>query len=557
MLRSLSIRDVVLIDRLSLTFEEGLAVLTGETGAGKSILLDSLGLATGARAEARLVRTGAQQASATAVFDTPRDGGLLALLNEQGIPLEDGELILRRTLSADGRSRAFINDTAISVTLLRQIGEALVEVHGQFDNQRLTNPARHLDLLDGFAELKNDRTSLETAWKSWRDAINILTKAEAGLAGAKRDEDFLRHAMDELTALAPKPGEDNDLAVRRQRMMNAEKLIEGMNEASGALSAGDGVEGRLQSALGVLSRLSDQAGGAFDEIMAALDRALTEAVEVVERLERASREMDLDPALLEQTEERLFALRACARKHGVQVDSLPALKSDFEAKLAALETGEGHLKALRDDVEKARAAYIAGADALSAKRQAAASRLDAAMAAELAPLKLGGARFVTSLEGLNEKHWGSLGKDKVSFQVVTNAGAAPGPLNRIASGGELARFMLALKVVLAETDSVPSLVFDEVDAGIGGATAAAVGERLAKLANNVQVLVVTHSPQVAAQGAAHFRVAKQLNGGMTETRVAVLSADERQEEIARMLAGSEITNEARAAAGSLLDAANG
>jgi len=552
MLRSLSVRDVVLIDRLTLSFDEGLAVLTGETGAGKSILLDALGLATGARAEARLVRSGADKASSTAVFDMPKAESLKALMDEHDIPLED-DLILRRTVGTDGRSRAFINDTAVGIGLLRQVGEMLVEVHGQFDNQRLTNPAHHLNLLDAFGGHGPARDKVKEAWSAWVDALRQLDEAKAQLIEAKRDEEFLRHAVDELTALDPQPGEDKALDQERRRMMNAEKLIQGMNEAAGALTEGRGVDGALQAALGTLERLRDEAGGALDETLAALERALNEASDAASLLDRASEKMDLDPASLEKAEERLFALRACARKHGVEVEGLPALAADFMAKLGALETGEGHLEALANAATKAQATYTATASQLTKMRGETAVKLDAAMAQELEPLKLGTARFVTTLTPLAEASWGPAGTEKAAFEVATNPGAAPGPLAKIASGGELARFMLALKVVLAEIESVPTLVFDEVDAGIGGATASAVGERLSRLGEDLQVLVVTHSPQVAAKGAHHLRVAKAVQGGTTATDVEMLDAPARQEEIARMLAGAEVTPEARAAAQTLLE----
>lgn len=553
MLRTLDVRDVVLIERLSLDFNQGLAVLTGETGAGKSILLDALGLATGARAEARLVRAGAEKASSSATFDMPKDLGLIELLDAHDIPL-DRDLILRRTLSTDGRSRAFINDTAVGVGLLRQVGDMLVEVHGQFDNQRLTNPAQHLALLDAFGRLQAERDDVKQAWSVWGAARRTLDEAHARLAEARRDEDFLRHAVDELTALAPEPGEDVTLDQERRRLMNAEKLIQGMNDAATALTEGRGVEGALQSALGTLDRLSEDAGGALEETLGALERALNEASEATSLLDRVSQQMDLDPSKLETVEDRLFALRACARKHGVGVDQLTAFAEELRVKLAALETGEGDLVTLAKTAEQKKAAYVTAAGVLTGARQRAAAKLDLAMADELAPLKLGTACFVTTLTPLDEEAWGPLGTEKAAFEVATNPGSAPGPLAKIASGGELARFMLALKVVLAETDSVPTLVFDEVDAGIGGATASAVGERLSRLGKTLQVLVVTHSPQVAAQGAHHLRVAKAVNGASSATDVETLDAPARCEEIARMLAGTEVTPEARAAAQTLLEA---
>lgn len=559
MLTSLTVRDVVLIDRLVLEFPAGLCVLTGETGAGKSILLDALGLALGVRAEARLVRTGGGPATVAAAFQVARGAPVLATLQEHGIsPLEDqgdggGTVILRRTLTADGRSRAFINDEPVSVGLLKRIGEDLVEIHGQFDNHRLLNPVQHRDLLDAFGGLGPAVAACRKAWDIWQQAAEARQKAADELEAARRDEEFLRHAAAELGALAPEEGEEDRLAQDRAVMMHGEKVVEGMNRAQAALNNGRGVEDGLQTALRELESVAEKAGGALEDTIAALGRALDETAEVGTLLNRAFQAVDLDPQKLEQTEERLFALRAQARKHNVQVDDLPALLAKMEAQIAAVDTGSGELQRLEQAEAEARKTYIRAAGSLSEARNKQAAKMDRAILGELAPLHLKGARFETRLTALDEDAWGPAGMEKVQFLIATNPGAAPGPLNKIASGGELARFMLALKVVLADADPVPTLIFDEVDAGIGGATAAAVGERLARLGGAVQVLVVTHSPQVAAQGAAHLKVQKSAEKDSTATTVAVLGADDRREEIARMLAGSEVTEEARAAALSLLD----
>lgn len=561
MLTSLTVRDVVLIDRLSLEFPAGLCVLTGETGAGKSILLDALGLALGGRAEARLVRAGAGPASVSATFHVAPDAPVLGVLSEHAIPPhDDGEddgdgrtVIVRRTLSADGRSKAFVNDEPVSVGLLRQVGETLVEIHGQFDNHHLMNPAQHRGLLDAFGGLAAKAETCRRSWNAWQAAAAARQAAADALAEARRDEEFLRHALEELSALAPEEGEEERLAQERSVMMHSEKVLEAMNRAQASLGTGRGVESGLRTALRELESVADKAGGALDAVLATLGRALDEAAEAMTLLERASQILDLDPRKMEQTEERLFSLRALARKHNVQVDGLPGLLTRMEAQIVALDTGSGDLQRLEQAEAEARKAYIRAAGDLSQGRKQAADRLDKAICAELAPLHLAGARFETRLTALDEDAWGPGGMEKAQFLVATNPGSDAGPMNKIASGGELARFMLALKVVLADADPVPTLIFDEVDAGIGGATAAAVGERLARLGDAVQVLVVTHSPQVAAQGASHLKVQKAPRDQGTATTVTVLSNDERREEIARMLAGSEVTEEARAAANSLLD----
>jgi DNA repair protein RecN (Recombination protein N) len=557
MLRSLSIRDVVLIEKLDLTFQPGLCVLTGETGAGKSILLDALGLALGERAEVGLVRYGAAQASVAAEFDS--DGGhpAVALLAEQGIEEADGRLILRRVVGADGRSRAFVNDQPVSVTLLRQIGDACVEIHGQFDNQRLMHTATHRALLDAYGGLAGEVAATAHAHRVWRAAAEAFERAGAELAQARHEEEFLRHAVDELEALAPQPGEEAALAERRAVMMHAEKLIEAMNQATAELAAGAGVEGALRSAARVLERVADKAEGRLAAALEALDRAAVEAAEAVVLLDRASADMDLDPRSLEKVEERLFALRALARKHGVDVDHLPAVLDRLKGKLGAIEDGGDRLRRLEEETVSARQAYVKAAGALHERRHVAAVRLDTAMAGELGPLKFGNARFGTRIDTVEEGAWGEHGCDAVAFEVATNPGMPPGPLNKISSGGEMSRFMLALKVVLAHADPVPTIIFDEVDANVGGAVADAVGERLSHLAGHFQVLVVTHSPQVAARGTHHWRVSKKVDGVTTVTHVEALSAGERKEEIARMLAGARVTDEARAAADSLLAAGGG
>ena len=553
MLQSLSIRDVVLIDRLDIAFAPGLTVLTGETGAGKSILLDSLGLALGARAESGLLRSGATQFSVAAEFAPPASHPVHAILAEQGLDAAE-TLILRRVVSADGRSRAFVNDQPASVGLLRRLGETLVEIHGQFESHTLLDVATHRTVLDAFAAL--DGKSVAEAWTAWRAAVTAKDAAEAELAGARGEEDYLRHAVAELEALAAKPGEEAELAARRMTLMAGEKLAEAMEAARQALAFPGDVEAGLRTARRSLDRMADKAGGRLDAVIAALDRAADEANEARGLLDTVAAALDLDPRNLEKTEERLFALRAMARKHNAAVDELPALAERLAARLSTIDAGGGALAKLAANEAAAKQAFVAASEKLSKARHTAAAKLDKSVATELSPLKLDRARFVTRIEALPESDWGAAGMDRVTFEVATNPGAAPGPLAKVASGGELARFMLALKLVLARTSPVATLVFDEVDADVGGATAAAVGERLAKLARSSQVLVVTHSPQVAAKGVHHWQVAKGDDGkGGTATRVVALVAAGRREEIARMLAGAKITDQARAAADSLLAAA--
>jgi len=550
MLISLSIRDVVLIERLDLSFDDGLCVLTGETGAGKSILLDALGLALGVRAESRLVRHGADCASATAVFKLPPDHPVHAQLREQGIEDDGDDLILRRVLDIEGRSRAFVNDHPVSVGLLKSLGGLLVEVHGQFESQRLLDPANHRGLLDAFGnpgELGKTSTA-HGAWQSTADAREALeTTAEI----TRQNEAFLRHSVNELETFDLQQNEETRLAEQRALMMNSEKLMTALAEANDRLIDGDGVEDRLRGALGLVERVAAEAQGKLNEVVDGLEQSLAEVAEVSALLARLGGDLYADPTALERTEERLFGLRSLARKHGCAVDDLAAQKVEMSERLAVVENSAHKIEDLRREETITRQAYVAAAARLTEARRRTAINLDAAVSEELEELRLGGARFGTEIDALTESNWAAHGADKVTFMVATNPGAPAGPLNKIASGGELARFTLALKTVLAEADSLPTLVFDEVDAGVGGAVAAAVGERLARLGGIRQVLVVTHSPQVAARSRHHWRVSKHTDDGV-RTSVATLNAEQRREEIARMLAGTDVTDEARAAASRLL-----
>ncbi|MFL2687290.1 MAG: DNA repair protein RecN [Alphaproteobacteria bacterium] len=552
MLTALSIRNVVLIERLNISFGKGLSVLTGETGAGKSILLDALGLALGARSDARLLRQGSDQATVTAQFIYGSDPSIDSLLKDQGIAAED-EILLRRILSADGRTRAFVNDQPVSIGFLRQIGDALVEIQGQFDERGLMNPATHCDALDDCGGLATHRKEVRAAFARLYDARTALTEAKAQTERAKQDEDFLRHAAGELDRLEAVVGEEKKLSETRKMLMNAEKITESLNLAFTELKGETGGEIRLRKALTYLQKDSENTGSALDNAAQSVERALIETEEAMSILQNAISNMDLDGSRLEETEDRLYSLRDVARKHRVTVDGLPALREEFNTKLTLIEDQSFRLSALATAEHQARKTYLERANRLHSLRIEASSHLDQALNAELPPLKLEKAAFQTSIEELPEEKWNENGIDKVSFLVTTNPGAPVGPLSKIASGGELSRFMLALKVVLAASGGPNTLVFDEVDSGIGGATADAVGERLARLADEIQVLVVTHSPQVAARGNIHLRVAKHStkNKDMV-TEVNRLIDNDRREEVARMLSGREITDEARAAADQLI-----
>jgi DNA repair protein RecN (Recombination protein N) len=551
MLVGLTVQNIVLIDRLELGLAAGLTALTGETGAGKSILLDALGLALGARAEGGLVRAGAGQAAATATFTLPEQHVAHEILEEQGIERDD-LLILRRQVGADGKSRAFVNDQPVSVALLRRIGETLIEIEGQFEVHGLLDPATHRAHLDAFGGLEASAEQTRDAYRAWRWAQEALDGANAELERARADEEYLRHAAGELELADPKPDEEIALAAERQQLMHREQLLEAIEAAHGELAGERGADRALASAGRRLQRIADKAGAALDPVTAALDRAAAELAEGIAGLQRMAADLDADPSRLEKLDDRLNLLRELARKHRVAVTALPDLLADLKRRLALIEGQSADIGTLKKAAEASLAGYRAAATVLSAARAKAGKAMDAAVNKELPPLKLEKARFATRIETVGEADWSEGGWDRVQFQVATNPGATPGPINRIASGGELARFMLALKVTLAANQPVPTLVFDEVDAGIGGATAAAVGERLKRLSKKVQVLVITHSPQVAALAQHHLRVEKLSRKGKTATAAVPLDDAARREEIARMLSGAVVTDEARAAADKLL-----
>ncbi len=556
MLSRLSIRDIVLIDRLDIDFADGLSVLTGETGAGKSILLDAFALALGARGDQALVRHGQEQGQVIAAFDIAHDHPAHAVLAANDIAAED-QLILRRVQFSDGRTRAFVNDQPASVQVMKQLGAALVEIHGQHDDRALTDAATHRRLLDAFGGLEKDAAKVEALWEARRATQEAADAHRAEIERAQREAEWLRHAVEELGKLAPQPGEETTLATRRGMMMQSEKVSEDLRDAYNAIAGPKSAVSGLAQIVRRLERRATQAPSLVEPSAKALDAALNALDETRAHLEAALRAADFDPVELEQNEERLFALRAAARKYNVQVDDLAELAEKYNNDIALIDAGEERLKVLLEAAAKAKADFIAAADALSKARVKAAARLDKAVNGELKPLKLERAKFMTQIDSDAEAA-GPNGIDRVEFWVQTNPGTKPGPMMKIASGGELARFLLALKVVLADRGSAPTLVFDEIDTGVGGAVADAIGVRLARLAHGVQVLAVTHAPQVAARAGRHYVISKDAlaKGKRVATRVTEVAADHRREEIARMLAGAEITNEARAAAERLIKQAS-
>ena len=558
MLATLSIRDIVLIDRMDLDLGRGMTVLTGETGAGKSILLDALGLALGGRGDSSLVSQGADQGSVTVRVAPDAGHPVFELLSENGIEAGDGELLLRRVQMADGRSRAFLNDQPVSVNLLRQIGGHVAEIHGQHDDRAFLDRDTHGRLLDAYGGLEIQAAKLSDAWGAWKTVEKDLEEHRATVERVRGERDYLQHALDELTTLAPEEGEETALAERRVMMMNAEKFVGDLQEAADALTSDGTSEARLNAALRRLERKSADAGGVVDGAVKALDRVMVEVAEAKRTVSDTLRAVEFDPKELEEAEERLFALRAAARKHRVSVDGLAGLTARLADQLNAIEHDETRVRELEEACTRARAAYEKEATALSAKRHKAAKALDKEVLGELPPLRLEKARFETRVEDLELDQAGPRGINRVEFLMAANPGAPPAPLMKVASGGELARVILALKVVLAARGSAPTLIFDEVDTAVGGAVADAIGVRLARLAQNLQVLTVTHSPQVAARSGGHVLIAKSADGVSKErvvTRVKTLDDAARREEIARMLSGQEVTEEARAQAERLIEGA--
>lgn len=550
MLKALHIRNVVLIDQLTLDFKAGLSALTGETGAGKSILLDSLGLALGARADAGLVRRGCEQASVSASFDLPPGHPAYAMLAEQGIAAQD-ELILRRIVGSDGKSRAFVNDEPVSVTFLKNLGELLVDVHGQFETYGLLNPQTHRQVLDDYAGAAPHLKETSAAYRVWQEADQRLKQAREDAAKAASNEEWLRVVVAEIEKLAPQPGEEAELLTFRQKAQNREAIADALTTAARAIEGKDSAEAMIGQSWKALQRASDKIGDEVGPILESLDRASVSLQEALRQIQRLTSSFETQEHNVEALDDRLYDLRSVARKHHCSVDDLAAKGEELAQQLKLVDHQEHVLADLEKEAKAARSAYEAAARKLHDVRVKAADKLDKLVNRELAPLKLEKAKFATAVESLPQAQWTGSGGDDIKFVVSTNANSAPGPLNKVASGGEMARFMLALKVVLAESAQIAGVyVFDEIDTGIGGATASAVGERLARLAQRHQVMVVTHSPQVAARASNHWVVSK----ANANTNVIPLKEKERQEEIARMLSGAEITSEARAAAGKLLEA---
>lgn len=560
MLNSLSIRDVVLIDRLDLDCRPGLSVLTGETGAGKSILLDALGLALGQRADAGLVRAGCTQAGVTAVFEVRAEHPAHLLLLEHGLEPDAGDstIVMRRQVGADGRSRGFINDVPVNARLMRDVADRLIEIDGQFEAQGLLDPKSHRDLLDAYAEAGDERARVAETHRAWRTALVALQDRQAQIERLAEERDHLAASIAELEQLAPLPGESEQLAGEREMLMHQEQIIAAFNEALDAVEGNDasaGVLDRLRTAQARLDRVADKAGAGMQPALEALDRAMIETEEAIAGLQAFGSKLEAEPDRLEHVDDRLYALRSAARKFDVGAGDLPALAQRMQDELRAVQDRGAAIAQLDAQAEKAHKQFAAACRALSNRRSKAAQDLAAAVMRELPALRLDRAKFTVALTPRAEDAWAADGAEEVRFLAATNPGTQPGPLHKVASGGELSRFMLALKVVLAHAGTVQTLVFDEVDSGVGGATAAAVGERLALLAEDLQVLVVTHSPQVAARGNLHWRVLKRAAGATTTTTVEVLTGDERLEEVARMLSGAEITAEARGAAARLLELA--
>ena len=556
MLARLSIRDIVLIERLDIEFRRGLAALTGETGAGKSILLDAFALALGGRGDAGLVRHGAEQGQVTATFEVPKAHPANRLLRDNGLDDSTGELILRRVQLSDGRTRAFINDQSVSVQTMKAVGATLVEIHGQHDERALVDASTHRRLLDAFAGLEKDVAALEGLWEQRRAASNDLEAHRAAMERAAQEADYLHHAADELKRLAPSDGEETALAERRTAMMQGEKIAADLREAQEAVSGHQSPVTTLAAAVRRLERRAASAPALIEPAVKAIDAAINALEEADQHLNAALIAADFDPAELERIEERLFALRAASRKYATPVDSLGALAAKFAANVALIDAGAERLKKLDVAAAEADQRYRAAAEKLSVARGKSAGKLNKAVNTELAPLKLERAKFITQVES-DPQSPGPQGFDRIEFWVQTNPGTRPGPMMKVASGGELSRFLLALKVVLSDRGSAPTLVFDEIDTGVGGAVADAIGARLARLASKVQVMAVTHAPQVAVRADQHLLISKDAldKGRRVATRVDALAADHRREEIARMLAGAEITAEARAAAERLLKAA--
>ncbi len=548
MLESLSIRNVVLIDKLDLEFANGLTILSGETGAGKSILLDSLGLVLGQRADTSLIRQGEEKLSVTAIFSLPhKDSKLYSLMIDNDIDVEES-IVIKRSLTTDGKSKIFINDQPVSLKLLKEIGSELVEVHGQFDNHGLLNQANHRFILDNYGKYDALLDDVKIAFSCYKQVVKERIDIENRLKNSRTEEDNLRHWIDELQKLNPYVGEEEELNQRRTEIINSEKLFESLNYAYGSITQGADIISAIRHAQSAIDRANAIVDGKYQDIVDSLEQTLINAEETIRQIEDVSSSLNYNQNEAESIEQRLYALRGAARKHQVSIDELPQKLEEMRKQIETIESGEEGLLDMIRKEEQLRRSYLEKSRELSKKRHETAMQLDKKVMNELVPLKMEKAKFITQIEELDENGWNTNGIDDVKFTVSTNPNSPQGPLNKIASGGELARFMLALKVNLVNSDNNMTMIFDEVDSGVGGATAQAVGERLSCLSKNVQILLVTHSPQVAACGKNHFKVEKKTQNNITTTNVYQLSQKEKEEEIARMLAGEQITDEARAAA---------
>lgn len=552
MLKTLSIRNVVLIDSLDIDLSKGLIVLTGETGAGKSILLDSLGLLLGNKSETSLIRTGADKLCVTGIFSVSKKNKIYDLAKEYDLDIDD-DIIIKRTISHDGKNKILFNDQIITLKLLKELSQYLIEIHGQYDNQGLLNSATHCEILDEYAKCDNQKTLTQKSYIDYKESLKTLEQKEIEIKKAQEDEENIKHWVNELEKISPIKGEEETLKIRRSELMNSEKIIEKLNSAYTHLNGGNSVINSISKSIASISKASEIVGGKYKDIEQNLENAMYSINDAIEQIEASSSDISYNQDEIDNIETRLFALRDLAKKHQTEIDLLPEKLEELKSLLQNIQYGEDCLQELRQKVLEFKKIYIENASTLSEKRKKSAEELNKNIMKELPPLKMEKAKFQTNISTKEEVLWSSSGWDKVCFEVSTNPNTPLGPLNKIASGGELSRFMLALKVNLAQQSTQETLIFDEIDAGIGGATAEAVGERLSKLAKNVQVLVVTHSPQVASFGDEHFRVEKNTVDNVTTTKLIKLTDNGKLEEIARMLAGEKITDEARAAAKVLLN----
>lgn len=552
MLKSLSIRNIVLIDSLDIDFSDGLVILSGETGAGKSMLLDSLNLLLGERSDSSLVRQGTDKLSVTGVFEVTKANKIYEIAKEYDLDI-DGDIIIKRIITSDGKNKILFNDQIITLKLLKELAQNLVEIHGQYDNHGLLNPSTHCEILDNYGRYTKEQEAVASAFEAYKQALKNLEHKKALISKAKEDKENLRHWLDELQKASPQKGEEEKLRIRRNELMNAEKILDKLNTAYASLNGRDSVIDNISKAYNAISKANEIVNNKYADIEKNLENMIYTLNDVVEQIEVSSSDISLNQNEIDNIETRLFLLKDLAKKHQTEIDLLPQKMQEIKESLESLQNGEDDIKELEQKVKSLREEYIKASNTLTKCRKKAAQNLDKNVMQELSPLKMEKAVFQTTINEKPESLWSINGWDSVNFEISTNPNTPLGPLNKIASGGELSRLMLALKVHLAEKNSQETLIFDEIDAGIGGATAEAVGERLSRLAKQEQVFVVTHSPQVAAFGDENFKVTKYTKENVTTTTLKKLTAKEKLEEIARMLAGEKITQEARAAAQVLLN----